>query len=81
MRRRLLAAVFLICLAFVTPAKAEIVNVDPLQELSTSLEPAEVGKIAALQGAVFPYLGSSETLDLIAWSWQVGPKHLAEHSR
>jgi dipeptidyl aminopeptidase/acylaminoacyl peptidase len=63
MRGRLIAVILLVCLGFGATARAEVVNVDPSQEPSMTLEPAEVGKIAALQGAVFPNLVSDISPD------------------
>ena len=63
MRQRWLAVVLLVCLGFSASARAEVATIDPSKQPDSTLEPAEVGKLAALQGAVFPSLVSDVSPD------------------
>ena len=64
MRYRWLAAILLIAIALsITPAAAEVVDVDPEKDPTTTLDQAESQKLAMLQSAAFPSLASEISPD------------------
>jgi Prolyl oligopeptidase family/WD40-like Beta Propeller Repeat len=64
MRYRWLAAILLAALALsLTPAAAEVVDIDPRKDPVTTLDQAESRRLATLQRTVFPYLASEISPD------------------